>query len=380
VQKQLADLDAEKAKVVYEDVMSGLTEEELRQAELKLRLAEHKLRAAQKRFGDAEKSRKHTVASYERRRRRRQRRLEQTEEQIEATSIKAEVPGIVMVKSMWGRKLVAGRYVYRSQPIVSLPDLSKLKAAIWVAEEEAAHLKAGQKAHVYVPAYPNRRFLGTVHTVSRLVKEASQDLNDRERKWLPHGSDRLVRVAVEIVDPAADLRCGSTATVRILVAEPRDVVHVPRAALHTRVRVLFEADPAEAPHLTPGLAAEVSSPSLPDVTGHGVLHRVGPLVDGQVQDGGGGGGPLFGEIHLHDADARLHTGTEVVVSIAMTRPAQRHYLPGKGLRLERMHYVRVRHPSRDEERQVQAGAHNRYRVVIRSGLREGEHVVMNGAS
>ena len=85
------------------------------------------------------------------------------------------------------------------------------------------------------------------------------------------------------------------------------------------------------------------------------------------------------EIQLEDADERLKPGTDIVVSLAMTQPTRRHYLPKKGLKFEMQHFVLVRTDDGDVERRVEIGSGNAYRVVIGSGLSEGEALVPEGA-
>ena len=381
VQTRLADIDATKAKVEYDDVMQGYTEEELRESELKLRLAEHRLRAALKSLDDRQKSKKATVNSYQRQVKRSERYVARYQKELEQTVVKATRPGIVMVKSFWGRKLVPGRYVYRGHSIASLPDLSRLKVRVWVREQDAARLRTGQKAEITSAAYPGLAFLGKVHTVARLVKETAHDLTDQDRKRLPQGADRVMAVDVEVLPAEVALTCGASAHVRVFVEEHADAVYIPKSALRTRRRVLFKIDPEVAQHLVAGLAAEVSSPSAPDVVCRGVVDKVGRWGHAGVEELPSAETlPDAAEVSLEEVDDRLKPGAHIVVSVSLTQPAQRSYSPKGELRFEQMHFVLVRGAEGDEARRVEAGAVNAYWVHIKSGLQGGEPVVLSGAA
>ncbi len=382
VQKELAELDARKAHVEYQDVMKGVTEEDLREAELKLALAQHKLRAARKKLEERIKSKERIVASYERRVRRYERYVKRYQKQLEATVIKAPSPGVVMVKNMWGRKLTPGRYVYRNQTIASLPDLSRLKVRLWVSEHDAARVREGQRAEIVPATDPTRRVKGKVIQVGRLVKEAANDLSDRERKHLPQGVDRVVSVDVEILPSAAPLKCGVFTHVRIVTEEKADVVRIPQIGLRTRSRVVFALDAAAAEKIVPGASVEVSTPAAPDAVCRGAVTKVGRwAADGEVAPiDSSSRRPEAAEAALDEADERVRPGGRLVVSVALPGAGDEHFFPKRKVRLERLYYVLVRGSEGDQERPVKPGLSNGYEVEIASGLRAGERVVLAGAS
>ncbi len=382
VQKELADIDAKQAKVEFDDVMQGQTEEELREAELKLALAEHKLRAAQKALDERIKSKETTIASYLRRTKRYERYVQRYTKQLAQTVIKAPSRGVVMVKGMWGRKLVPGRYVYRSQPIASLPDLSRLKVGLWISEHDASKVRAGQKAQIRFATYPGRVFPGQVHKVAHLVKEVANDLTDRERRHVPAGVERVISVDVQISPTDVSLKCGVSASVRILTREKADALHIPKIALRSKRRVFFAIDPKEAAHVAQGQVVEVSSPDVPDAVCRGVVSKLGRWSgDGEVEPlASPDAMPTAAQVELDEVDERIRPGAPIVVSVAVSQPEPRHYFPKKKRRLDEFHYVIVRHGEQDEMRRVTVGLTTPYRAEIASGLEAGEAVVLEGAA
>lgn len=96
-------------------------------------------------------------------------------------------------------------------------DLSKMQIDANFAEADIGSIRAGQAVHFTVDAFPNKRFQGTVRLV-RLNPTNQQNVITYD-------------VVINVSNPELILMPGMTAYVSIAVAERRDTLIVPNAAL-----------------------------------------------------------------------------------------------------------------------------------------------------
>ncbi|MBM4078183.1 MAG: hypothetical protein FJ278_00680, partial [Planctomycetes bacterium] len=233
-QKELAAVGHQRAGIVYKDVMDGLTPEEIQQLELQVDLAEHRVRAAQKDLTAAERSRKISVDSQQRQISRVRSTLNRAERELAATTIRAPADGIVCYKSLFGRKVMVGQWSFRSRPMVSLPLLDQMKLVLLVDEADIAKVRKEQAASISSASAPGAAFRGHVVRVGSLVKDVEQDLEDFQRKRLPHSKRRVFEVEIAVDDKDDRLRPGLSAEARIEVQRLDKVVLVPCNALRQK--------------------------------------------------------------------------------------------------------------------------------------------------
>lgn len=81
------------------------------------------------------------------------------------------------------RKLVeAGEVVAAGTPLVTLVDLSKLHAKVYVAEADIGKVKVGDLARVYTDAFPERYFAATVSEVSQQAEFTPRDVHMKDER------------------------------------------------------------------------------------------------------------------------------------------------------------------------------------------------------
>ncbi len=81
------------------------------------------------------------------------------------------------------RKLVeAGEVVAAGTPLVTLVDLSKLHAKVYVAEADIGKVKVGDRARVYTDAFPERYFAATVSEVSQQAEFTPRDVHMKDER------------------------------------------------------------------------------------------------------------------------------------------------------------------------------------------------------
>ncbi len=152
-------------------------------------------------------------------------RLNKTKKQLDACTIKAPAPGLVVYGSSEnnfrryrGEVIAAGETVYQRQTIISLPDIAEMMAEIAVHESSVDKVRPGQKATIIMDAFPDRTFLGEVLKVAPLP--------DQQRGWLSPDI-KVYTTQVGIEGTHDFLKPGMSAKVEILVDHLNDVLIVP---------------------------------------------------------------------------------------------------------------------------------------------------------
>ena len=105
-------------------------------------------------------------------------RLELAKQQLARCEVRAEVPGIVVYKDVFfgseQRKPQVGDQVWANQPLVILPDISRMEVETRVRETDVHKVERNQKVEVRVEAYPDLRLTGTVTLVGTLAQEEKE--------------------------------------------------------------------------------------------------------------------------------------------------------------------------------------------------------------
>ena len=154
-------------------------------------------------------------------------RLALVKDQLARTEVRADVAGIVVYRPVFQgneqRKPQVGDQVWANQPLLILPDVSRMVVETRVRETDVHKVTASQRVAVSVDAYPDLRLHGKVTLVGTLAQEAP----DRQ-------GARFFGVTVELDGTDPRLRPGMTARVEILVEERAKAVHVPLDAVFER--------------------------------------------------------------------------------------------------------------------------------------------------
>jgi HlyD family secretion protein len=154
-------------------------------------------------------------------------RLALARQQLAHCEVRAEVPGIVVYKDVFfgseQRKPQVGDQVWANQPLVILPDISKMVVETRVRETDVHKVEQNQKVAVRVEAYPDLRLTGAVTLVGTLAQE------EKERR-----GTKFFSVTVQIRESEPRLRPGMTARVEIEVEERAQALYVPLDAVFER--------------------------------------------------------------------------------------------------------------------------------------------------
>jgi HlyD family secretion protein len=121
------------------------------------------------------------------------------------------------------RKPQVGDQVWANQPLIILPDISKMVVETKVRETDVHKLEKHQKVSVRVEAYPDLRLSGSVNLIGTLAQE------ERERRGA-----KFFGVTIQINESDPRLRPGMTARVEIQVEERARALAVPLEAVFER--------------------------------------------------------------------------------------------------------------------------------------------------
>jgi HlyD family secretion protein len=154
-------------------------------------------------------------------------KLELAKQQLAHCELRAEVPGIVVYREVFfgseQRKPQVGDQVWANQPLIILPDISKMVVETKVRETDIHKVERNQKVTVRVEAYPDLRLTGEVTLVGTLAQE------EKERR-----GTKFFSVTVLIKESEPRLRPGMTARVEIEVLERAKALYVPLEAVFER--------------------------------------------------------------------------------------------------------------------------------------------------
>ena len=138
---------------------------------------------------------------------------------LERTSIRAPVDGIVVKRSIEPGQTVAAS-LQAPELFVIARNLTDMQVETSIDEADVGRINAGQKASFTVDAFPGRNFEGEVRQVRKAATVVSNVVT--------------YTVVVSAANPELTLLPGMTANVRIITAQKEKVLKAPNAALRFR--------------------------------------------------------------------------------------------------------------------------------------------------
>ncbi len=150
--------------------------------------------------------------------------------QIEHTKIMSPVSGYALYpKTRYYNdhlKIQKGKAVRKSQTLMRIPNMSKMKVDIDIAEHYISDLKEGLTSYVTIDSIKGKQFNATVGKIALLPKQ--------ENSWARSGAQKY-DVEIDIADGQLpeDIKPQITASVEIIVDELKDVLYIPVQSVHT---------------------------------------------------------------------------------------------------------------------------------------------------
>lgn len=149
--------------------------------------------------------------------------IRRAEKNLDNTTITAPFDGVIVkLNAEVGETVVVGTLNNPGSVIMEIADLSVMVLKARVDEANIAPVKEGQKARIFVNAFPERTFTGTVELVG-LKRQVDRD-----------GTAYFETEVLVDLPPGVMLRSGLTANADIEVETFRDIVKVPSQAVLDR--------------------------------------------------------------------------------------------------------------------------------------------------
>jgi macrolide-specific efflux system membrane fusion protein len=150
------------------------------------------------------------------------------------TRIKAPIDGtVVAIVAKEGQTVNAAQ---SAPTIVKLAQLDTMTVSAEISEADVVRVRPGQTVYFTVLGNPDKRYYGKLRT----VEPAPQSLQSETTSAASSGASNTQGSAVyyngrfEVPNPDGELRIAMTAQVHIVLAERKDALTIPSAALGTR--------------------------------------------------------------------------------------------------------------------------------------------------
>ena len=146
-------------------------------------------------------------------------------ESLERLEIKAPHEGMLVYASNWrGEKSRSGQSYWSGQKIAELPDITNMKAKVFVAENEAISLAEGQEVSFYLNALAEKSFTGKVESVAAFPSSIKRG-----------DPQKFFEVIVTLDNQQADLFVpGRKLNAVIQVQKPQEKLVVPSQAVFAK--------------------------------------------------------------------------------------------------------------------------------------------------
>lgn len=180
---------------------------------------------------------------------------------LERTSIKAPVDGIVVKRSIEPGQTVAAS-LQAPELFVIAKNLTDMQVETSIDEADVGRVRLGQKASFTVDAFAGRHFEGEVRQVRKAATVVSNVVT--------------YTVVISAANPDLTLLPGMTANVRIVTAQMDKVLKVPNAAL--RFRPTGSSDDKKTAAVSPAPTSAAAAPSSGGAGGGGLAQQRERLV------------------------------------------------------------------------------------------------------
>ncbi len=160
-----------------------------------------------------------------------EKKRDKLQKSLGSLKILAPHDGLVLHKKegWWMEGTSAGDSRWPGAEILTIPDISSLKARVYVLESDAGTLKVGQKGYIIVDSHPGSRFNVEVERLETLARPLEKE-----------SPVKYFEVLLKIEAKAGEiLRPGKMVRARITVAQLKDALVVPRSALNEENRKFY---------------------------------------------------------------------------------------------------------------------------------------------
>ena len=231
VDREIAGMELDKARTQAPKDSEIFTRNEIIEGELNIDLSTTKVSE----LGGKVDSKKSLNSTSQRiliiERKQHEKKRDMLQQSLGSLKILAPHDGLVLHKKegWWMEGTSVGDTRWPGTTILTIPDLSSLKARVYVLESDAGNLKVGQKGTLTVDSHPGRRFDVAVERMETLARPLEKE------------SPVKYFEALLKIEAKADeiLRPGKMVRARVTVARLTDALVIPRSALSEENRKFF---------------------------------------------------------------------------------------------------------------------------------------------
>jgi HlyD family secretion protein len=231
LEQKRRQMAVEEAKLRLVEGVNLISALERKKAEVQLRSAEVELRLANGALDAFGKKRKTTLDVADIRVKTAEDVVNDNKVALERLSIKAPADGVVYrpyVPLNYTRaKAEPGRVCRAGDKLLELPDLSVFEAVLWVRPRDAARIKPGDPARVYIVSMGDRVVTGKVARKDGFATTR----NERYGTKTPEGNLKEIVVTLELDEQPEGLRPGGTVRAELSSVLKQDAVLVPLWAI-----------------------------------------------------------------------------------------------------------------------------------------------------
>jgi len=152
-------------------------------------------------------------------------RVQRAEEDLSLLTITSPTEGLVVYREIWGatgqEKVKVGASPWRNQPLLEIPDQSRMKVRLTVNEADISLIRNDQTVNIRLDAIVDTVYTGTIFRIANLAQRDS-----RSRK-------KVFEIEVNINAQDERLKPGMSARCQIIVEEIPDTLFIPIDALVT---------------------------------------------------------------------------------------------------------------------------------------------------
>lgn len=136
---------------------------------------------------------------------------------VKKLELVSPIEGIVQLKTnrRTRKRVQLGDEVHQGRQILSIPDMSKMKANAIINETDIYKIKLGQKVNIRLDAYPEKIFTGDISYIGKLSREKDED-----------DPIRVFDFEVSIIENDPALKPGMTVSCEVILSELKNSLFV----------------------------------------------------------------------------------------------------------------------------------------------------------
>ena len=278
---------------------------------------------------------------------RRESSLKNQEERLAWTTIKAPMSGTVTQLAIeQGEIVTSGRSAFsQSPPIMTIADLSKMVVKTFINEVDMERLDIDQPAVIKIDAFQTQKYDGKIYEISPSGQQQDNIIS--------------FEVMIEVLDSSGRIKPGMSADVDIITYEEKNVLLLPLDAVISKTSATAVAQVGNASPFKVG--KPVAMQTLSEKIFNGTVQSV---ANGSVT------------IELDSSQRGLTSGASTVSLLingdkkADGVQAQVNVLRGKYVMLDSSG------DGKGVETLIETGMQNETNVIVTSGIKEGDRVIL----